>query len=150
MKRLLFALIPVLLLALAGGAFYYSRLPAFGEAVLCKFVDADGNPGEKLESAVSDKGKITYYVLPNDTTVYVSVKVTNLFTKKAMMRWYKGEPDESTRIKVDDNVAVSKAGYVSSKLTIPDGFAEGKYTVLIYKADGKEISENRLVFEVKK
>lgn len=150
MRKLLFALIPVLLLALAGGAYYYSIQPAIGEAVLCKSVEADGKPGERLESVVSDGGKITYFVSPEDTTVYVSVEVKNLFTKKVMMRWYKGAPDKSTRIKEDNSVSVSKAGYASSMLAIPEGFGEDKYTVIIYKADGKEISEKELVFEVKR
>lgn len=160
MKKLLSVLIVIIFIALAVGAYYYIKQPVVKVAVLCKSIDSNGKPVDEFKGKVSSQktegkfGKsiraktITYVVLSKDTTIYTSVKVLARYTKNMKIIWYKGDPSSSGRIKVDNNVPV-KSSYASSKLTIPQGLKEGKYSVNIYQQDS-DISEKTLNFEVKK
>lgn len=141
MKKVLLWIAIFCLLLLAVGVFYFkSRGPKIvqGTAVLCKSVDEEGKPINEVKTFSS-----------KDTSICVSAKFNKLFTKGVKVIWYKGDASVETRIKVDNNIKISKSNYAYSRLTIPEGFSEGEYTVNIYCANS-DISETTLYFKVEK
>ncbi|MNI48890.1 hypothetical protein D3C81_919190 [compost metagenome] len=64
------------------------------------------------------------------------------------MVWYKGEVLSKNRFKEEENIEISKAGYFTAKLSVPEGLEEGQYGVTIYNA-GNTIIEKIAEFQVK-
>ncbi len=103
-----------------------------------------------MTKSVDDKGKPT---APTNTftskdTVYLSAKGKKLAIKKATVVWYKGEVLTQNRFKTEENIEITKGGYFTSKLSVPEGLEEGEYGVTIYNG-GNDIIEKMVKFQVK-
>lgn len=136
MKKILISVIAVMLVLISFyfGYRYYNG-PKIIEGVVSKNID--------------DKGKaedIATEFSPEDT-VYFSAKGNRFWIKKAQVVWYRGEAGTENRFLVQDDIAISKGGYFSTKLSVPEGLEEGYYAVGIYVA-GKNIIETRTKFYV--
>ncbi|SDW23095.1 hypothetical protein [Paenibacillus sp. CF384] len=123
------------------GLYYYFQLngPKIvqGSAALSESVDVQGKPIAPSKT-FSSKAK----------ALYVSAKFKRFIAKGATVRWYKGETIVENRIKVDENIKLSKAGYAYSKLTAPpEGFTPGDYSVIVYSA-GNDVSEATIYFKI--
>lgn len=100
---------------------------------------------------IDDKGKpvnVTTTFSPEDT-VYFSAKQNRFWIKKAQIIWYKGEITAANKFLVVEEVPKNKAGYFSTKLSVPEGLEEGQYGVNIF-VDGKKIIETTAEFDIKK
>ncbi|CAM4510212.1 hypothetical protein FHS16_005974 [Paenibacillus endophyticus] len=142
MKKAWIWMVAICLIASAGMYYYFqTNGPKIvkGSADLSESVDANGRPVDPSKSkSFSSKAK----------EIYVSVKFKRFISKGAKVRWYKGETLVENRIKVDDNIKLSKSGYAYSKLTAPsEGFAPGDYSVILYAA-GSDISETTIYFKI--
>ena len=125
---------------LLSGVFFgyeYITEPKIVGGVLSKKIDDKGNPVH-----------VTDTFSPEDT-VYFSAKRNRFWIKKAQIVWYKGKIEKRNRFLVEEAVPINKAGYFSSKLSVPEGLEEGHYGVRIY-VDGKNIMETQAEFDVKK
>lgn len=137
MKKLLIPILVVIIIIGGGGAAYkYFTGPKITESTLTKSIDENGKPTAPATAFT-----------PNDT-IYFSAKGRKLAIKRATVVWYKGEIATSNRFKVEENIEISKAGYFSAKLSVPEGLEEGPYGVTIYNA-GNHIIEAFVKFEVK-
>lgn len=138
MKR---ALITILALFILGvGVFFgyeYVTEPKMVDGVVSKNIDDKGNPID-----------VTTTFSPEDT-IYFSAKRNRFWIKEAQIVWYKGEIKTENRFLVEKEVGVNKAGYFSTKLSVPEGLEEGHYGVTIY-VKGKEIMETKAEFDVEK
>ena len=133
------ALVLGVAILLAGVFFSYEYVtePKIVDGVMSKKIDDKGNPVD-----------VTTTFSPEDT-VYFSAKRNRFWIKKAQVVWYKGEIQKRNRFLVEKAVAINKAGYFSSKLSVPEGLEEGHYSVTIY-IDGSKIRETSVEFDVKK
>ena len=133
------ALVLGVAILLAGVFFGYEYVtePKIVEGVMSKKIDDKGSPVD-----------VTTTFSPEDT-VYFSAKRNRFWIKKAQVVWYKGEIKKRNRFLVEEAVAISKAGYFSAKLSVPEGLEEGHYGVTIY-VDGSKIIETSAEFDVKK
>ena len=125
---------------LLAGVFFddeYLTEPKILDGIMSKKIDYKGNPVD-----------VTTTFSPEDT-VYFSAKRNRFWIKKAQVVWYKGEIQKRNRFLVEKAVAINKAGYFSSKLSVPEGLEEGHYSVTIY-IDGSKIRETSVEFDVKK
>jgi hypothetical protein len=137
MKKLLIPILAaIILIGGAGASYKYFNGPKITESVLTKSIDENGKP--TAPSAI---------FAPKDT-VYFSAKGKKLAIKKAKVVWYKGEISTKNRFKVEENIEISKSGYFSSQLSVPEGLEEGLYGVTTFNAD-KNIIEALEKFEVK-
>lgn len=138
MKKLLIPILVVILIIGGGGfAFKYYNGPKIPEGVMCKNVDKDGKPTD------------TATVFAPKDTIYFSAKGKKLLVKKARVIWYKDKISKANRLKVEEDIPMSSAGYFSAKLSVPEGLQEGHYYVNIYAA-GSDVAETTGEFEVKK
>ncbi|MBU7594691.1 hypothetical protein [Metabacillus halosaccharovorans] len=135
------ALITILALFILGvGVFFgyeYVTEPKMVDGVVSKNIDDKGNPID-----------VTTTFSPEDT-IYFSAKRNRFWIKEAQIVWYKGEIKTENRFLVEKEVGVNKAGYFSTKLSVPEGLEEGHYGVTIY-VKGKEIMETKAEFDVEK
>lgn len=137
MKKILIPIIIVVLLISGMGAAYkYFNGPKIVEITLTKSVDEKGRPTEPTNTFTSKD------------TVYLSAKGKKLAIKNATVVWYKGEVLSKNRFKEEENIEISKAGYFTAKLSVPEGLEEGQYGVTIYNA-GNTIIEKIAEFQVK-
>lgn len=137
MKKLLLPiLVGVLIITLGGATYKYFNGPKVKDSTLTKSIDASG---KATDPSTTFK--------PKDT-IYFSSKGKKLAIKKAKVVWYKGEAKPNNRIKVDENLEMSKDGYFSSELSTPEGLEVGQYSVTIYNSK-KDIMEGIWTFEVK-
>ncbi|MBK1809823.1 hypothetical protein JHL18_04110 [Clostridium sp. YIM B02505] len=137
MKKLLIPVIIVILILIGGGAAYkYFNGPKIVDITLTKSVDDKGRPTESTNTFTSKD------------TVYLSAKGKKLAIKNATVVWYKGKVSTQNRFKVEENIEISKAGYFTAKLSVPEGLEEGQYGATIYNA-GNHIIEKIVEFEVK-
>lgn len=138
MKKLLIPIIIVILIIGGGGAAYkYFTGPKIIETTLTKSIDENGKTTAPAAAAFTPKD-----------TIYLSARCKKLAIKKATVVWYKGEITKNNRFKVEENIEISKSGYFSSKLSVPEGLEEGPYGVTIYN-NGNSIIEALVKFEVK-
>ena len=138
MKKIVAMVLGVAILLV--GAFYgyeYVTEPKIADGVMSKNIDDKGKPVD-----------VTTTFSPKDT-VYFSAKRNRFWIKKAQVVWYKGEIATKNRFLVEEEVKLNKAGYFSAKLSVPEGFEEGHYSVTIY-VDGADIRETSTEFYVKK
>ncbi len=133
------ALIPVIAVMLILISFYYGYMyyngPKIIEGVVSKNIDGKGKAVD-----------IATEFSPEDT-VYFSAKGNRFWIKKAQVVWYRDRISTESRILVEDDIAISKGGYFSTKLFVPEGLEEGNYAVSIYVA-GKDIVETYTEFYV--
>lgn len=138
MKKLLVPIIVVILIVGGGGLlFKYYNGPKITDGVICKSVDKDGKPINR-----------TAVFSPKDT-IYFSAKGKKFLAKKATVIWYKDKIARANRLKVDNNIAISGAGYFCDKLSVPEGLKPGSYAVTIYAA-GNDVVETFGKFDVNK
>ena len=138
MKKLLIAIISVSLLLYGGYHGYnYINGPKIVDGFASKNIDAKGNPVD-ITTEFSSKD-----------TVYFSAKVNRFWIKKAQVVWYKGKITTANRFLVEENVVINDSGYLSTKLSVPEGLEEGHYGVTIY-ASGNDVIETYTEFDVKK
>lgn len=137
MKKLLIPVIIIVLIIGGGGAAYkYFNGPKIVEITTTKSVDDKGKPTAPTNTFTSKD------------TVYLSAKGKKLAIKKATVVWYKGEVSTQNRFKTEENIEITKGGYFTSKLSVPEGLEEGEYGVTIYNA-GNDIIEKMVKFQVK-
>lgn len=118
-------------------AYTYYNGPKIIEGLVSKNIDANGKP----------LGIINEFS-PGETVCFTA-KGNRFWIKKAQVVWYKGEVRTENRFLVEDDVAISKAGLFSAKLSLPEDLEEGHYSVSIYVA-GKTIIETHAEFDVKR
>lgn len=138
MKKILISAIAVILILIS---FYFGFMYYNGPKII------DGVVSKNID----DKGKaidITTEFSPEDT-VYFSAKGNRFWIKKAQVVLYRDKVRTENRFLVKDDIAISKGGYFSTKLSVPEGLEEGYYAVCIYVA-GKDIVETRTEFYVRR
>lgn len=115
---------------------YYNG-PKIKDGVISKNIDSNGKP-INMSTEFS----------PTDT-VYFTAKGNRFWVKKAQVVWYKGDIAIENRLFVDDDVKINKEGYYVTKLSLPEGLEEGRYSVTIF-ADGNDVRETYAEFYIKK
>ncbi len=138
MKKILISVIAVMLILISFyfGYRYYNG-PKIIEGVVATNID---DKGEAVD--------ISTEFSPEDT-VYFSAKGNRFWIKKAQVVWYRDKARKENRFLVQDDIAISKGGYFSTKLSVPEGLEEGYYAVCIYVA-GKDIVETGTEFYVRR
>jgi hypothetical protein len=123
LKRLFYALIPIFLLAVVGGAYYYSQSPKLGDVYISGSIDSNGGP-EKDTIFMATPTNV-YQIPKGEKSIFVSVKVVNPFTRTVTIKCSLGDQE----IASSKDIPVGKTGYATMKIDLPDQGQDGVYTV---------------------